>query len=234
MNHFANVGYSSIALDLRGHGKSGGSRMFIKGVEDYLQDIDAVIKYFDEALQGPWVMLGHSMGGLVVLRHRQTRPNPHRNLCCTVLTSPFLGIAAKIPAWKTTLSKLVVGIAPKIAVPTDLDANFISHDKAIVKAYIQDPMVAKKTTAGWFEAIVKAHSQAFADQNKTPEPLHILAAGDDRLVSVESTKTFFEGLKPSKEYSLQVLDGWFHEILNETDRETAYLKLEDIFGRYCR
>lgn len=61
----AQKGWEVYALDLRGHGKSGGD---IKeaSMSDYVQDIDTVIL---EALLGSSVVVGHSMGGLVALMY---------------------------------------------------------------------------------------------------------------------------------------------------------------------
>jgi lysophospholipase len=232
MDHFAQLGYASIAMDLRGHGKSGGTRMFIRDMEDYLQDVKAVVSHFADHLQGKSFLIGHSMGGLVVIRFRQVYPDAIPNLTCTVVSSPFLGISAPIPAWKKTASKLVVSLYPKLSMPNGLDANHVSHDPEQVRKYVADPLNSKIATAGWFEAVQRAHIQARANAPQTHGPLHILAAGDDKLVDLAATRIFYAALSPQIDKSLHVFDGWYHEIFNETDKEAAYLKLEDLLKRY--
>lgn len=61
----AEEGWDIYALNLRGHGKSGGD---VAGttMEDYVQDIHTVV---EEALLGSAVIVGHSMGGLVALMY---------------------------------------------------------------------------------------------------------------------------------------------------------------------
>ncbi|MCS7086246.1 MAG: lysophospholipase, partial [Bacteroidia bacterium] len=137
--HFARLGFRSVLFDLRGHGRSGGGKMVLGDFSEYLRDLTAVIHHWRPKFSGKAVLLGHSMGGLVVIRHLQTFPDLVENLRCVIVTSPFLGVKVRLPRWKTTLSKLAVGVYPKLAVPTDLDARLLSHDPAVVRAYETDP-----------------------------------------------------------------------------------------------
>lgn len=223
----AELGFNVLAYDQRGHGKSGGTRMYLSAFEEYLHDLDTVLNAHQQQLQNGFALLGHSMGGLVVLRHRQTRRDTALQPKLTVLSSPFLGVAAPIPAWKKTLSKVVVNVLPKISVPADLDPAFLSHDKAVVAAYRNDPLVQTKATAGWFENILKAQQNALAAAEKTPDPLHILMAGTDKLVSVEATKQFAQKMGRQKTVHLKEYPALYHEIFNETDDRSP---VEDLKG----
>ena len=62
MQALSDSGVSSAALDLRGHGKSGGHDSLQEaGVEDYVEDAERAL----EVLPSVNVVVGHSMGGLV-------------------------------------------------------------------------------------------------------------------------------------------------------------------------
>jgi len=63
MPYFANRGYECYALSLRGHGESEGKdRIQSWTLADYTDDLDEVVK----SLDGPVVVIGHSLGGAVV------------------------------------------------------------------------------------------------------------------------------------------------------------------------
>ncbi len=63
LGYFASRGYRSIAISLRGHGKSYGRDILWQfGISDYVNDVASVI----ESLDRKPVLVGHSMGGLVV------------------------------------------------------------------------------------------------------------------------------------------------------------------------
>ena len=62
---FAQHGYDSYAVSLRGHGGSGGAdRLHHAGLDDYVQDVRVAM---DSIGRAP-ILVGHSMGGAVVQR----------------------------------------------------------------------------------------------------------------------------------------------------------------------
>jgi pimeloyl-ACP methyl ester carboxylesterase len=64
---FAERGWHAHALSLRGHGKSPGNAAADNpGLDDYVEDIGTVM----DAIGGPCVLVGHSMGGVLVQRAR--------------------------------------------------------------------------------------------------------------------------------------------------------------------
>nr|VFK50377.1 MAG: Pimeloyl-ACP methyl ester carboxylesterase [Candidatus Kentron sp. TUN]VFK51553.1 MAG: Pimeloyl-ACP methyl ester carboxylesterase [Candidatus Kentron sp. TUN]VFK55969.1 MAG: Pimeloyl-ACP methyl ester carboxylesterase [Candidatus Kentron sp. TUN] len=61
--YFAEQGFSAHAVSFRGHGKSEGySRLAFNGVADYVEDLKKTI----EAMEKPPILIGHSMGGVVI------------------------------------------------------------------------------------------------------------------------------------------------------------------------
>ena len=66
MPRFAEAGYESYALSLRGHGESfGGDHVNHHSIRDYCDDLTALI----EAIGQVPVLAGHSMGGFVVQKY---------------------------------------------------------------------------------------------------------------------------------------------------------------------
>ena len=61
MPYFAEAGYSSDAVSLRGHGDSEG-RFNLASLDDYVSDVRSAMDH----LGGRCILVGHSMGGLVV------------------------------------------------------------------------------------------------------------------------------------------------------------------------
>lgn len=67
---FAKQGFAVYALDLRGHGKSGGT---VEGatMQNYVEDVRTITDHFQ--LDNPLVV-GHSMGGLIALMYASQYP----------------------------------------------------------------------------------------------------------------------------------------------------------------
>jgi len=88
---FADRGWECHALDLRGHGESPGrDELRAASIADYVADLDDVVA----SIERPPVLVGHSMGGLVVQRYLESH------------TTPAAVLMASVPprgAWRATL-----------------------------------------------------------------------------------------------------------------------------------
>lgn len=79
--YFAQHGYVSHALDLRGHGKSDGmNRLRWTSLANYGADVEQVIRQLEQ----PPVLIGHSMGGLIVQKYLETHQSPAAVLLASV------------------------------------------------------------------------------------------------------------------------------------------------------
>ena len=93
-------GYTSVSLDWRGHGLADRLTPnpllgHVETFSDYLKDFDAVINWAQPLkLPKPWFVLGHSMGGAILLRHLQK--NKH-----------FKAVAFSCPMWGIKLSPVL-------------------------------------------------------------------------------------------------------------------------------
>lgn len=79
--YFAGRGYAVHALSLRGHGNSERpARLFTARIADYVDDVRRVTKQMPQ----PPVLVGHSMGGLVVQKYLEENDAPAAVLLASV------------------------------------------------------------------------------------------------------------------------------------------------------
>jgi pimeloyl-ACP methyl ester carboxylesterase len=79
--YFAGKGYPTHALSLRGHGKSDGPAHYsLMRIADYVADVALVVSQ----LPGKPVLVGHSMGGLVVQKYLEAQAVPAAVLLASV------------------------------------------------------------------------------------------------------------------------------------------------------
>src|SRR5262245_21259221 len=84
-------GLDAWVLDLRGHGRSGGRRTFVRAWTDYLDDVEAYLRHVEQAGgETPLFLVGHSMGGLVVASALLARRERLPAVAGAVLLSPLL------------------------------------------------------------------------------------------------------------------------------------------------
>ncbi|HSF42383.1 MAG TPA: lysophospholipase [Thermoanaerobaculia bacterium] len=216
VSELTGAGYECHLFDLRGHGGSGGRRGHVARFGDYREDLHLVARAAGADLPPgvPLILLGHSLGGLVsldfVIHHPET-------FAALAVSSPFLAPAFSIPPLKKTLGTLAARVLPTLAVPSGLDAAWLSHDPEVVRAYTEDPLVFPTTTLGWFTAVEAAQEEVFARAPEIRLPALFLIGSGDPIAAPPRARALFARLG-SADKRLEVYDGLFHEVFNELER----------------
>jgi len=90
MSFFSCLGHPTYAVDLRGHGKSDGiASLTSNSIADYINDIQRVI---DEIGEKP-ILIGHSLGGLIIQKYIEKNTVP---ACVLMATVPVDGLIPSI------------------------------------------------------------------------------------------------------------------------------------------
>lgn len=209
-----------LAIDLRGFGQSEGQRGHVDRFEDYLDDTAVALSLARERCSGqPVFLLGHSMGGLVCARFAQER-GQEAGLAGLVLSSPALGFALKIPAWKSLLGRVASRLLPGLSMPTRICPEELSHDPLVHEAAEKDPLMTHTASARWFTESLAAQARALEAGGALPCPLLLLAAGSDSIVEVDASRRFLVQAEAGAHGAqAQFYEHLFHEIFNELERE---------------
>ncbi len=71
--YFAQKGYASYAVSLRGHGNSDGHKhLRWTALNDFVADIAQTVSQFEQ----PPILIGHSMGGMIIQKYLETHQAP--------------------------------------------------------------------------------------------------------------------------------------------------------------
>ena len=220
------AGFAVYSFDLRGHGKSGGDRCYIDSINDYLTDLDLFLTQLRQKSQNIGVfLLGHSLGGAIALRYTIESKPAFQGL---ILSAPFLGQRDKDPPPPivVNLVRSIGWLLPKL--PTvKLDTSQLSRDVAIVRAYLDDPLVARskmplRTLAEIFTNIQHIRAR----QSEIYLPILIMHGTNDGLAGVAHSERLYPGIS-SMDKSLRLYSGLYHEIFNEPERAVVVADLID-------
>ena len=92
LSYFADKGYRAVALSFRGHGESPTDKPLRScSVADYVEDVHSVA----EQLPSPPVIIGHSMGGLIVQKYLERYDAPAGVLMTSIPPQGNLGNALR-------------------------------------------------------------------------------------------------------------------------------------------
>ena len=217
-NFFGDAGFAIYAVDFPGHGKSDGKRGHIGRFDEYTFALNQLTSLARSAHPDlPFVLLGHSMGGLVsadfLLQHQS-------EFVAAVLTGAAIQSPQQPSSFVLFVNKLIAAIAPNLGV-LRMDASAISRDPQVVSDYENDPLVYRgKVSAALVTAIFSAMNRVVENADSIRLPILIMHASEDRLTSVEGSKLLHETVS-SEDKKLVIYEGLYHEILNEPERQTV-------------
>lgn len=198
------------ALDHRGHGRSGGARVYVDRFQDYLDDLHRFVGHVTRAEGARPILLGHSMGGLISIRYAQDYPGA---LIGLALSSPFLGLGTPVPLPLRLAAPLLSALAPRLPIRQGANVNTITRDPEVWQRYVSDPLVHIVATPRWFTACLREHAVALARAERLALPTLFLVAGSDLLVDPAATRALYERVPGPKRWHLY--PDRYHEVFND-------------------
>ncbi len=223
----ARAGLSTYALDHRGHGRSDGRKGHVRRFVRYVHDLEKFRRRVQGAIGDdiPLILLGHSLGGLILIRYLQEYPAvPAR---AAVLSAPLLGLAAEVPKWKERIAYALNYAVPALPMSTGLEPSYLSHDAQVVEAYKRDPLVHDRITPRLYGEIEKEVAVSFERAPRLRLPLLMLIPSSDKLVRPDLMQRFAVAARASVPVTVRTYAGLFHEVLNETTRSRV---VADVLG----
>jgi len=219
--------------DLRGHGRSEGRRGHVDSFSEYVDDVNAVLGELERHDRWPVgkkpVLFGHSLGGLISAIVAAEAPTRFAGLA---MTAPFFGLARPVPKAKAWAGRVMSRLVPTLSQPSGLKGSALTHDADLAARYDQDPHHFSHVTVRWFAEIEAAQAQLMTSAARITLPLFCLAAGDDRVASTPATESLF-ARAASQDKELVVLQGLYHEVLNELDRDQHIATLAERIIRWA-
>ncbi len=228
-------GYAVVCFDWRGQGLSqrlldDRTKGHVGRFADYGHDMDAVVDGPMAALPKPWIVVGHSLGGHLALRHLARRPD---DFSSAILSAPMLKVwmhwslraIAGLLASSACLIGRGTGFTPGGAgndgLATPFEDNRVTTDPAryrrnndIVRA---EPLLALCGPTWWwlkeaFASMRMIRKRGFAA--KIGCPLLIIGAAHDRIVHQGPDMTLIRQVKRGL---FVLFSNAEHELIQERD-----------------
>jgi len=224
VNYFVPKGYAICSLDHRGHGKSEGLRGYVERFSNYLDDLKT---FFDivrcEHGDTRIFLIGHSVGGTIATAYTV---NHQHELAGLILSAPTLKVGSSVSRIIIAMAQVLSTLLPKIGIAV-IDASAISRDKAVVDAYVNDPLVYHgKIRARLGAELVNTMVKELPSQMpRITLPILIMHATADQLSNPEGSSMLFE-LVSSKDKTLKCYEDFYHEIFNEPEHKQVLADME--------
>ncbi|MGJ4995772.1 lysophospholipase [Bradyrhizobium sp. HKCCYLS3077] len=216
---------SVYALDLRGRGRSDGERFYVETFSDYVSDVRTVVslaKVREPAL--PVFLLGHSAGGVVSCLFALDYQSELAGLICE-------SFAFRVPAPQFALAVLkgLSHVAPHAHV-LKLNNEDFSRDLRVVQSMNADALIAHEAQPTQTIAeMVRADERLKLDFPLITLPVLILHGTGDRAAKATGSQLFYDTVG-SRDKTLKLYEGYFHDLLNDVGRDTVMADIRDWIG----
>ncbi len=225
---FTPLGYAVHAFDLRGHGQSPGVRGYIREWEDIRGDVRVFLGEVQQRADGiqdaPLFLIGHSLGGLIVLEYGLF--GEVSALSGLVASAPALARGEGVSPLVMWLGKVLARFAPQKRLAVGLDVQGLSRNPDVVQAYRDDPLVHGWGTPSGAVAIDGAMKRTTAHAGEWPDdlPLLIVHGGADSICPPTASARFYANVHAPDKMRHEYLH-FRHEVFNDVGREKV---LEDV------
>ena len=220
MPWFAARGYHCYAVSLRGHGQSeGGGPINTWSLSNYAEDVARVA----DGLEQQPVLIGHSMGAVVVQKLLEQREYPGMVLMAPSpregMMAPMMKLAMGNPSllmafWGGVSSGAMAKSAAEILFPNQTPEN--KSRFALGLEMVESVRVGLDMTLG--DTIIR--------RRELDTPVALIGAKDDALVSIDQVKH----LAARYEVEVRVLEDIGHAMMLDRDWERAAEALLAVLG----
>jgi len=220
--HFPTRGFAVYAYDMRGNGRSPGQRGYIESWADYRGDLHAFLAQVREWEPGlPIFVMGHSLGGLVVLDYALHFPT---GVSGVIAAAPPLGKVG-VPPLLMALGRVMSLIWPRFSLEVGMDLSGLARDPAVIQTVLADPLFHRRGTARLSTEVTAAIARVQARAGELAVPLLIVHGSADRMVPPDGSREFFQKVRhPVRE--LREYRGAYHGLFADWDQEHVLADVE--------
>lgn len=221
-SHFPPHGIPVYAYDMRGNGRSLGQRAYLNSWDEYRGDLQAFLSRVREWEPDlPVFVLGHSLGGLVVLEYALHHA---AELSGAIAAAPPLGEVG-VPPILMALGRIMSRVWPRFSLEVGMDLSGLARDPAVVNTVLADPLFHRRGTARLSTEVTAAIERVQSQAASLSVPLLILHGSADRMVPPDGSRRFFRKVRyPDREF--REYPGAYHGLFADVGYQEVLTDLE--------
>ena len=218
---FVANGLAVYAVDLHGRGQSDGDRFYLEKFDDYLTDVDALVKLAKSREPGlPVFLLGHSAGGVISSVYTLEHQAELAGFICE-----SFAFQVYAPDFALAVVKGLSHLAPHAHVLYLKNEDF-SRDPRVVQAMNDDPLIAHEAQPTRTVAeLVRADERLKREFPLITLPVLILHGTADKVTKPGGSQLFYD-TAGSVDKTLKLYEGHAHDLLNDVDKEVVMADIQ--------
>jgi len=222
MEHLAQQGIATFAIDLEGHGQSGRKSGVCKSYDIFHGDVALALDSAKKTLGDlPQILFGHSMGGGIVLNHGLKKAPDVKGY---IASAPLIRPVEPLSKLQRMLASALRKILPNIIVRNKIVGSRVTTIPDEQKKYEQDPLNHANMGMGMGVDIILAGEWVEANADRWEAPLLLLHARQDQLTRFESSEAF---AAKAKNCIFMPMENCEHEMHNDVTQEAVYTAITE-------
>lgn len=209
VRRFVDAGFTVVAHDAHGHGRSDGFRAHATSFDHYVDDAglvlrDTVKRALPASKRIPTFILGHSLGGAVAIHLARERPPP-----------ALRGVLLTAPAVRVYSNRILRALAPVLATLAPLlPVQRVRFDKRrATDRRTGDPLIVRcsvRARVGY--EVLKSCDRIMGEAKRFRAPLFVAHSKKDRVTNVSGSIEFCNKVA-SRDKSVALYEGKQHDLL---------------------
>ncbi len=214
IEHLNENNYNVIAFDLRGHGKSGGKRGYIKNVNYYINDLKEVIIYTYRKYDNDVFIIGHSLGALITNLYAIDYDNVKG-----IIVSGSAGDFAKSTNVLRVLPTFLYGFKK---IKTNFqDPNLNGNTTNIYETNTDNYLLNEFSLKLIAETMIKGIRRLKKGMSKIKTPYLILHGESDKVIIPKSNNNLYLKIGSEDKHRI-TYPNFGHNILNDFNNENIF------------
>ncbi|MEI6254439.1 MAG: alpha/beta fold hydrolase [Mycobacteriaceae bacterium] len=209
LGYFADRGYRAVALSFRGHGHSDTSkRLRDLSFADYVDDVASVAR----SLPVPPVVIGHSMGGVIVQKYLESHEAPAGVLMCSMPPQGYLRSGLRWlrrHPWHFTKLTISGESLPYVSTPALARERFFSPNTPEPLVHHYATRLQEESARSGLDGLVK-----LPKPDRVRAPMLVLGALEDGAVTPDEVRATARAYRaepvffPGMGHNLMLEPGW--------------------------
>jgi acylglycerol lipase len=219
---FTKNGLAVYALDLRGRGRSEGERYYVEKMDDFVEDVETLVKQAKSENPGlPVFMLGHSAGGVTACVYALDHQAEINGLICESFAYQL-----PVPEIVLTFLKGLSYITPHTHVFSLKNKDF-TRDEKVVEEMNNDILIkGESQPAQTAAAMLHASERLKKEFSQIALPVLILHGTADKATKPSGSQHFYDAAG-SNDKTLKLYEGHYHDLLNDLDKEIVMKDIQN-------
>jgi acylglycerol lipase len=222
----ADSGLCVFGHDHVGHGHSDGERVHVENIDTYVQDVINHVELMKSKYPHlPYILMGHSMGGLIVAHATILRGDMFAGLVLSAAAVRPVVVSPVTAAIVNFGAKSLAFVMPRVPLFPWKTSNITSLPEE-VKCYEEDSLThCGMMKPAWTASMMDSMSLLSQSLHKITLPVLLIHGARDPVVSYSSSEFVYKNLS-SKDKTFLRFDG-FHDVLHDVEQEKAKLAIRD-------